>query len=78
MRRALQPPRSGEAPLGGSPARPGCHSMCPSTPRASGDELSIMPACAHTFHAACVARWLKDKPSCPVCMRDCRQASKSK
>jgi len=40
---------------------------------AEGDELSIMPACAHTFHAACVARWLKDKPSCPVCMRDCRQ-----
>ena len=43
------------------------------TCRATGDELSILPACAHTFHAACVARWLKDKPSCPVCMRDCRQ-----
>ena len=43
------------------------------TPCIAGDELSILPACAHTFHAACVARWLKDKPSCPVCMRDCRQ-----
>ena len=38
-----------------------------------GDELSLLPGCAHTFHEACVTRWLKDKPSCPVCMRDCRQ-----
>ena len=56
------------------PAKACVASLQPSlTPCIAGDELSILPACAHTFHAACVARWLKDKPSCPVCMRDCRQ-----
>ena len=34
-----------------------------------GESLSIL-SCLHTFHVECVSTWLKDKPSCPVCMRD--------
>ena len=41
-----------------------------------GDKLVILP-CAHTFHEACVARWLEDKPTCPVCMRDVRADMRS-
>ena len=38
-----------------------------------GDQLSIMPACAHAFHGACVAQWLKGKDTCPICMRDVKK-----
>ncbi len=38
-----------------------------------GDELAVLPACAHAFHAACIGRWLAEKATCPVCMRDVRQ-----
>mmetsp|Transcript_14585 Transcript_14585/g.25463 ORF Transcript_14585/g.25463 Transcript_14585/m.25463 type:complete len:260 (+) Transcript_14585:387-1166(+) len=27
--------------------------------------------CGHSFCLACIAPWLKDHPSCPVCRRDC-------
>ena len=36
----------------------------------AGEQLSVLPACAHTFHEACVGRWLQDKASCPMCQRD--------
>ena len=38
-----------------------------------GEELSMMPACAHAFHAECIETWLKDKATCPVCMRDVKE-----
>ena len=38
-----------------------------------GEELSLMPACAHAFHAECIETWLKDKSTCPVCMRDVKE-----
>ena len=38
----------------------------------AGDRLCVLP-CMHAFHAECVGRWLESKPTCPVCMRDCRQ-----
>jgi hypothetical protein len=23
--------------------------------------------CMHSFHATCIAEWMKQKPSCPIC-----------
>ena len=37
-----------------------------------GESLCIL-SCLHTFHVDCVGTWLKDKPSCPICMRDVKQ-----
>ncbi|XP_039806486.1 E3 ubiquitin-protein ligase Os06g0535400-like [Panicum virgatum] len=30
---------------------------------------SRVAPCGHRFHAACVEKWLRVKPSCPVCRR---------
>lgn len=39
-----------------------------------GDELHMLPACSHTFHAACVGEWLfKKSATCPLCLRDVRE-----
>jgi hypothetical protein len=33
---------------------------------AAGSDLSSLP-CGHLFHPDCVACWICDHPSCPVC-----------
>jgi hypothetical protein len=32
-----------------------------------GDQLRVLPRCAHGFHAACVDTWLAAHASCPSC-----------
>ena len=34
---------------------------------APGDEVRVLPPCAHAFHAACVDTWLAAHASCPSC-----------
>ncbi|KAF7070187.1 hypothetical protein CFC21_075731 [Triticum aestivum] len=34
---------------------------------ADGDELRVLPGCAHVFHRRCVDQWLRRRPSCPLC-----------
>ena len=33
-----------------------------------GDEVTVLP-CAHWYHEACVAAWLKESDTCPVCRK---------
>ncbi|GFQ08895.1 RING-H2 finger protein atl56 [Phtheirospermum japonicum] len=32
-----------------------------------GDLCGNIPVCKHLFHAECVDRWIRKKPTCPVC-----------
>ncbi|KAL7134425.1 hypothetical protein ABFS83_11G026200 [Erythranthe nasuta] len=32
-----------------------------------GDACRNIPVCKHVFHAKCVDRWIRKKPTCPVC-----------
>lgn len=40
-------------------------------PAEVGDDLRMLPACGHLFHAACIEQWLTaSKASCPLCGRE--------
>lgn len=34
---------------------------------ADGEAVSVLPACMHYFHAACVGEWLRARATCPLC-----------
>ena len=36
-------------------------------PFTEGDQLRVLPRCAHGFHAACIDTWLAAHASCPSC-----------
>ncbi|XP_074581328.1 uncharacterized protein LOC141837855 [Curcuma longa] len=31
------------------------------------EDLRLLPACSHSFHAGCVDTWIQNSPSCPLC-----------
>jgi len=37
------------------------------TPYEAGEACSVLPACKHLFHKACVAKWLRVRCTCPLC-----------
>jgi len=39
----------------------------------TGDQISVLPKCNHSFHPACVMNWLSKNSSCPVCRADVRR-----
>ena len=34
---------------------------------ADGEAVSVLPACMHYFHAACVGEWMRARATCPLC-----------
>lgn len=32
-----------------------------------GDEVWVLPECAHIFHVLCINQWLQNHSSCPLC-----------
>ncbi|KAJ6816899.1 RING-H2 finger protein ATL56-like [Iris pallida] len=43
-----------------------------------GDKCRLLPACRHSFHAACVDSWLSKSSVCPLCRTICARQSVGK
>ncbi len=52
-----------------STAPPVCCAVCLED-AVPGDTLCTLP-CAHSYHAACIERWLSSSTCCPVCKQPC-------
>jgi hypothetical protein len=35
-----------------------------------GEELMGLPLCGHTYHSACIGKWLAQQGVCPICRTD--------
>ncbi|KAF8762963.1 hypothetical protein HU200_008809 [Digitaria exilis] len=57
---------TGSAAAAGSSPAARCCAVCLGV-FAGSEVLRVLPACAHAFHQLCVDRWLRLRPSCPVC-----------
>nr|CAB3462665.1 unnamed protein product [Digitaria exilis] len=57
---------TGSAAAAGSSPAARCCAVCLGV-FAGGQVLRVLPACAHAFHQLCVDRWLRLRPTCPVC-----------
>ncbi|CAN6245486.1 unnamed protein product [Urochloa humidicola] len=55
--------------LDGAASRPGEERECAICLAVftEGEELRLLPHCAHSFHAACIDTWLAAHASCPSC-----------
>ncbi|KAJ1627291.1 hypothetical protein T492DRAFT_1026127 [Pavlovales sp. CCMP2436] len=42
-----------------------------------GEQLTVLP-CAHTFHCACIGKWLQRAKTCPLCQRALSEEAGSK
>jgi hypothetical protein len=49
----------------GSGGRESC-AICV-TPFEAGEPCSVLPGCDHMFHRPCVAKWLRQRSTCPLC-----------
>lgn len=38
----------------------------------TADQIITLPSCDHTFHSACISRWLLKSPLCPMCRSNVR------
>lgn len=66
----VEPPPAAAAPAAPPPAAastPSC-SICMEDIVAGGPAARAI-ACGHSFHSACLARWVRTNPSCPECRR---------
>ena len=41
----------------------------PYTPKSFRDQKIHKTACEHFFHSACLARWMNERKTCPVCIQ---------